>query len=67
VYITSVILLIGYLIATTLGAKIEEKFIAALLDPFGQIALNRVTEYWTWLPARVPTSPAMPTGFPLTR
>jgi hypothetical protein len=47
VYMTSVILLIGYLIATTLGAKIEEKFIAALLDPFGQIALNRVTEYWT--------------------
>ncbi len=47
VYMTSVILLVGYLIATTLGSRIEEKFIAALLDPFGQIALNRVTEYWT--------------------
>jgi ABC-type transport system involved in multi-copper enzyme maturation permease subunit len=47
VYMTSVILLVGYLIATTLSAKIEEKLIAALLDPFGQIAMSRVTEYWT--------------------
>jgi ABC-2 type transport system permease protein len=47
VYMTSVILLIGYLIASTLGSKIEEKYIAALLDPFGQIAMDRVTEYWT--------------------
>ena len=47
VYMTSVILLVGYLIATTLGAKIEEKMAAALLDPFGQIALGRLTEYWT--------------------
>ena len=47
VYMTSVILLIGYLIATTVSAKLEDKFIAALLDPFGQIALGRVTEYWT--------------------
>jgi ABC-2 type transport system permease protein len=47
VYMASVILLVGYLIATTLGAKIEEKLLAALLDPFGQIAMDRVTEYWT--------------------
>jgi ABC-type transport system involved in multi-copper enzyme maturation permease subunit len=47
VYMTSVILLIGYLIATTVNAKLEDKFIAALLDPFGQIALGRVTQYWT--------------------
>lgn len=47
VYMTSVILLVGYLIATTLGNKIEEKFIAALFDPFGQIAMDRVTQYWT--------------------
>ena len=47
VYMTSVILLIGYLIATSISAKIEEKFLAALLDPFGQIAMDRVTQYWT--------------------
>ncbi len=47
VYMTSVILLIGYLIALSLTTKIEEKFVAALLDPFGQIAMDRVTEYWT--------------------
>ncbi len=47
VYMTSVILLIGYLIATSLSAKIEDKFVAALLDPFGTIAMGRVTEYWT--------------------
>ncbi len=47
VYMTSVILLVGYLIAISLSSKLEEKFVAALLDPFGQIAMGRVTEYWT--------------------
>jgi ABC-2 type transport system permease protein len=47
VYMTSVILLIGYLIATSVSTKLEDKFIAALLDPFGSIAMGRVTEYWT--------------------
>jgi ABC-2 type transport system permease protein len=47
VYMTSVILLIGYLIAAGLSSRIEDKFIAALLDPFGTIAMDRVTEYWT--------------------
>ncbi len=47
VYMTSVILLIGYMIAMSVSTKIEDKFIAALLDPFGQLAMGRVTEYWT--------------------
>jgi ABC-2 type transport system permease protein len=47
VYMTSVILLIGYLIAISISAKLEDKFIAALLDPFGSLAMGRVTEYWT--------------------
>ncbi len=47
VYMTSVILLVGYLIAISLSAKLDEKFLAALLDPFGQLALDRVTQYWT--------------------
>ncbi len=47
VYMTSVILLIGYLIAVSISNKIEEKFMATLLDPFGTIAMDRITEYWT--------------------
>ena len=47
VYVTSVVLLIGYLMAATLSAKLENKTIAALLDPFGLQAVGRVTEYWT--------------------
>jgi ABC-2 type transport system permease protein len=47
VYMTSVILLVGYLIATSVSTKLEDKFVAALLDPFGSIAMGRVTEYWT--------------------
>src|SRR5580700_5834423 len=47
VYMTSVILLVGYLIAVSISAKLEDKFIAALLDPFGSLAMGRVTEYWT--------------------
>jgi len=47
VYMASVVLLIGYLIASSLTQKIEDKAIAALLDPFGMFAEQRVTEYWT--------------------
>jgi ABC-type transport system involved in multi-copper enzyme maturation permease subunit len=47
VYMTSVILLVGYLIATSISSKLEDKFAAALLDPFGARAMDRVTQYWT--------------------
>ncbi len=47
VYVTSVLLLIGYLIASTLGAKLENKTLAAMIDPFGMQAAARLTEYWT--------------------
>ncbi|HEX4143474.1 MAG TPA: M1 family aminopeptidase [Pirellulales bacterium] len=47
VYMTSVVLLIGYLIAGSLMAKIQWKLAAALLDPFGLNAVAYVTEYWT--------------------
>jgi ABC-2 type transport system permease protein len=47
VYVTSVVLLIGYLIASSLTAKLEWKYAAALIDPFGMNALGYVTEYWT--------------------
>lgn len=47
VYVTSVLLLIGYLIASVLSAKLENKTLAALIDPFGLQASARLTEYWT--------------------
>ncbi len=46
VYMTSVILLVGYLISQTFTDKIEHKTLASLLDPFGQIAWGMLTEYW---------------------
>ena len=47
VYVTAVLLFIGYLLAGTLSAKLENKTWAALLDPFGSYAFDRLTEYWT--------------------
>jgi len=39
--------LIGYLAANGLMRDFENKTLAAMLDPFGSIAMSRVTEYWT--------------------
>jgi ABC-2 type transport system permease protein len=47
VYVTAVVLLIGYLLAGTLSQKLEHRPLAALLDPFGSYAFERLTEYWT--------------------
>ena len=47
VYVTSVVLLVGYLIASSMTAKLEWKLSAALIDPFGLRALDYETEYWT--------------------
>jgi ABC-2 type transport system permease protein len=47
VYIGSIICLIGYLAANGLMRDFENKTLAAMLDPFGSIAMSRVTEYWT--------------------
>jgi len=47
VYVTSVVLLMGYLIAGTISRKIEHKFLASLADPFGASAMGFLTEYWT--------------------
>lgn len=47
VYVASVVMLVGYLIASALTARIENKTLAALLDPFGLAAFERLTEYWT--------------------
>jgi hypothetical protein len=47
VYMMSVLLLAGYLIAGTISRKIEHKFMASLVDPFGSSAFGFLTEYWT--------------------
>lgn len=47
VYVGSVLLLMGYLIAQSLVPKLDNKPLAALLDPFGLTAAHFTTEYWT--------------------
>jgi hypothetical protein len=47
VYIGSVLFFIGYLIALQLLRDIDNKTIAALIDPFGSAAMGRISEYWT--------------------
>jgi hypothetical protein len=47
VYVGSVVLLTGYLVASTLTDDLDTRWIGALADPFGSNALDRVTEYWT--------------------
>ncbi len=47
VYVASVVLLVGYLVAATLGQDIDNKTVAALIDPFGSSAVSRMVEYWT--------------------
>ncbi|HEY3837214.1 MAG TPA: ABC transporter permease, partial [Bryobacteraceae bacterium] len=47
VYMASVILLTGYLASGSLAQNIKNRTLAALIDPFGDEAISRVTEYWT--------------------
>ncbi|CAN5317921.1 hypothetical protein BH09PSE6_BH09PSE6_19910 [soil metagenome] len=47
VYIGAVVMLLGWLLATQLLRDIDNKMLASLLDPYGQIASGRLTEYWT--------------------
>ena len=47
VYIASIVLLIGYLAAQGLLRDLDNKTLAALLDPFGVTANSKLTEYWS--------------------
>jgi len=47
VYAGGILLLIGYFVATQLSANLTVNTLAALADPFGGNALDRVTQYWT--------------------
>ncbi len=47
VYIAGVVVLIGYLASARLLADIDNKTIAALIDPLGSAAMGLVTRYWS--------------------
>ena len=47
VYVASVVLLIGYLASGPLFQDLDNKTLAALMDPFGSRAISRLTEYWS--------------------
>ena len=47
VYVASVVMLIGYIVAPGLARDLDYKTLAALIDPFGTTAVIRLTEYWT--------------------
>ena len=46
VYISSVVMLIGYIVAPELARDLDYKTLAALIDPFGTTAVIRLSEYW---------------------
>ncbi|HTS35327.1 MAG TPA: ABC transporter permease [Candidatus Solibacter sp.] len=47
VYAGSVVLLIGYFVATQLSTDLTVSNFAAMIDPFGGNALGHLTQYWT--------------------
>ena len=47
VYVASVVMMIGYIVAPSLARDLDYKTLAALIDPFGTTSLVRLTEYWT--------------------
>jgi len=47
VYAGSVVLLIGYFVASQLSADLTTTTLAAMVDPFGGNAVSRLTQYWT--------------------
>lgn len=46
VYVSSVVMLIGYLVASSLAREAEYRQLAALMDPFGSRAISKIVEYW---------------------
>ena len=47
VYAASVLMLIGFLVAAQLSTNLNVNVQAALADPFGATAIDRLTQYWT--------------------
>ncbi len=55
--VASVVLLIGYLIGLNASRDVDDKYWAALLDPFGTLAQGHVTQYWTVVEKNTLASP----------
>src|SRR6185437_13237769 len=47
VYVGAVIMVVGWLAASALTRDIENRTLAALIDPFGNFAASAITRYWT--------------------
>jgi ABC-2 type transport system permease protein len=47
VHVGAVLLLVAYISAGSMLHEIENKYLVALLDPFGIYAIQQATEYWT--------------------
>jgi len=47
VYVGAVVALLGYFIGVNLTGDVERRTLAALLDPFGLMAVDSVTHYWS--------------------
>lgn len=47
VYAQGIVLFMGYLVAQTFLSQLDNKDLAAILDPFGFGALDVTTQYWT--------------------
>ena len=46
-YLVATSFIVLYSVSTNLLSELDNKFLAALLDPFGLIAADRITEYWS--------------------
>src|SRR5262249_3520268 len=47
VYVGAVVALLGYFIGVNLSGDVERRTLAALVDPFGLMAVDSVTHYWS--------------------
>jgi ABC-type transport system involved in multi-copper enzyme maturation permease subunit len=47
VYVGAVVALLGYFIGVNLTGDVERRTLAALVDPFGLLAVDSVTHYWS--------------------
>ncbi|HZJ55214.1 MAG TPA: M1 family aminopeptidase [Myxococcaceae bacterium] len=47
VYVGAVVALLGYFIGVNLTGDVERRTLAALVDPFGLMAIDSVTHYWS--------------------
>ena len=46
-FIAAIVLLVGSSIASSLVANLDNRFLAAMVDPFGTTAIEDLTRYWT--------------------